>query len=74
MTKIGVIVATRKLEVKCIFKVVYIFSKRIRGRVNIDPFAPPGRDFNNKNTILVTLQASTYFKIKLAFITNQRKN
>ena len=44
MTKIGVIVTTRKLEVKCILKVVYIFSKRLRGQVNIDPLAPPGGD------------------------------
>ena len=55
MTKIGVIVTTRKLEVKCILKVVYIFSYRLRGQVNIDPLAPPGGYFKNKNTHLITL-------------------
>ena len=49
MTKICVIVTTRKLEVKCILKFVYIFSKRLRGQVNIDPLAPPGGD--SKTTI-----------------------
>ena len=63
MTKICVIVTTRKLEVKCILKFVYIFSKRLRGQVNIDPLAPPGGDYNNKNTILVTMLLHFVFDI-----------